>query len=256
MTAWAESLGSLGGFSLPGSPRLWVKGGACPHGGGQLRSFAHAFLAGPRQVVPQPVGALYAAGHSWGFFVCGCRHQWCRSVAWPCCSVDVITPIACMFGSVPASGGMASASAASATCWSSRHERTLESPCSQRRRQRSCSGGGPIQVRRVAGVGPPPLLALPVWLVCPLPLQLHLWMLANRKPQFLLLPLGSLALVVVALGVTALPNRVLRVLVWACSLRLVLPGPDWGLMVVLPLLLRVLQKTTVLVLPTRSIWIG
>ena len=48
-------------------------------------------------------------------------------------------PLACTSSSVPASGGMASASAASATGLSGRHELTLEPPCSERRRRCSSS---------------------------------------------------------------------------------------------------------------------
>ena len=45
-------------FRPPGIMATVVKGGACPCGGGQLHSPAHALFAGPHQVVPLPVGAL------------------------------------------------------------------------------------------------------------------------------------------------------------------------------------------------------
>ena len=44
---------------------------------------------------------------------------------------------------------------------------------------------GPLWARSVAGVGPLPLLALPIRLVRLLPLQLHLRMPATRKPRCL-----------------------------------------------------------------------
>ena len=81
--------------------------------------------------------------------------------AGPAAPVTPSVSLACTSGSVPASGGMASASAASVTGSSSRHERALESP--------ALSGvvgvrpveGGPVRVRRVAGVGPLPCSLFP-----------------------------------------------------------------------------------------------
>ena len=114
-----------------------------------------------------------------------------RALPGPAASVTSSAPLACKSGSVPTSGGATPVSAASAPGSSGRHERTLESPRSERCRRRSSSGGGPVRVRSVTEVGLPPLLALPVRLVCPLLLRLQ----ANRKPQCLLLLLGVLALV-------------------------------------------------------------
>ena len=93
----------------------------------------------------------------------------------------------------------------------------------------------------MARVGLLPQLSLPVRLVDPPPLRPHLWMLANRIVQCFLPLLGVLALVVVALGVTAqlltmtaLLSLGLQVWVRVCGLRLVLPGLARGLVVVLP----------------------
>ena len=47
---------------LPGSRQLWVTGRVCSCGCGQLFPPAHASLAGPRQVVPQPVGVPVNSG--------------------------------------------------------------------------------------------------------------------------------------------------------------------------------------------------
>ena len=52
----------------------------------------------------------------------------------PAAPVTSSAPLACMSGSVPASGGLASVSAASMTGSSGRHEHALESPHSERRR--------------------------------------------------------------------------------------------------------------------------
>ena len=186
-----------------------------------------------------------------------------RALPGPAAPVTSSAPLACMSGSMPALGGMAPVSAASATASSGRHECALASPALSGTTGVHPVWGGPVRMRSVARVGPPLLLALPIQLVRPLLLRLRLRMQANRKLRCLLLPLGSLALVGVALGVTtwlrtgtALPNWVLQVLVRVCSPRLVLPGPAWGLVVVLPRLLQVLWKTTLLVLPIHSTWIG
>ena len=128
-------------FCLPGSQQLWVESGACPCSGGRLHPSAHDFFAGPRQVVPQPVGALCSAGCSWGGFVFGCGCHRCRGVAWSCCSGDVISPLACASASVPALGVVSSAGAASATGLSGRRERAWVSLHFERRRRRSSSGG-------------------------------------------------------------------------------------------------------------------
>ena len=154
LVARAESPGSLGGFGLLGSRQLWVEGGACPCGGGQLHSPAHTLVAGPHQVVPQPVGALCAAGCDWGFFILAVGVTGARALPDPAAPVTSSAPLACMSGSVPASGVVSSASAASATGLSGRHECAWESPRSECRRQGSLSVGGPVRVRSVAGVGP------------------------------------------------------------------------------------------------------
>ena len=109
--------------------------------------------------------------------------------------------LACASANVPASGVVSSAGAASATSSSGRHKGKLGSLPERHCRRSSSGGGGPVQVRSVARVGPLPLLALPVRLMRPPPLRLRLEMLANRRVRCLLPPLGVLALVTVALGV-------------------------------------------------------
>ena len=259
--AWAESPGSHRGFDLPGLRRLWVEGGTCSCRCRQLHSSAHALLAGPRQVIPQPPGALCAAGCCWGFLVCGCGHLWCRGVAWSCCSGDVISPH-CLYvwsGNVPTSGGAIPVSAASATGSSGLHECALESSRSEWCRRRSSRGGGGGGFRsgekRRRGRSPSPTCSSRSACASASSLDAGKQEAAMPPPSSVRSGVGGSRLGSDRLAPCHDSSPQLGPSGLGSGLRSS-PGSAWGLLVILPQLLRVLRKTTMLVLPIRSTWIG
>ena len=118
-------------------------------------------------------------------------------------------------------------------------------------------GRGPVRVGSMAGVGPFPLLALPVRPVC-LPFLLLSPRIQKRGLVRYLFPsLDDLASVVTAqrLAVTAPLSLAPRDWVRVNGLRRVLTGLTQSIAVVLPPLLWVWWTTTVIVPPVWSIWI-
>ena len=79
-------------------PRIVAKvpGGVCSYGCGQLHPSAQAFVAGPHQAVPQPVGVPCTVGCGSGICVFGCCRFWCWVVAWSRCAGVGSSPL-CVF---------------------------------------------------------------------------------------------------------------------------------------------------------------
>ena len=80
----------------------------------------------------------------------------------PAIPVTSAAPVACLSASVPAPGVGTPAGVASATASRGRCERASESSRPERHRRRSSGRERSLRVGSVAGVGPLPLLALPI----------------------------------------------------------------------------------------------